>query len=292
MKNYGAIIGRTGLLGQSLYSVLASDWELLQTYYSNARPGLIALDITKQDQVNDFFIKYKPQVCFICAAIANPDICEDNNELAWTINVEGCKNVIEAALGVACKPVFFSTDYVFDGSSPPYSESDDVCPINYYGFTKVKAEEIILQNAPNALIVRLPILYGKVDYHIRPLFLYQMMVSLRSDSAMPLDNWQIRFPTDVNYVAQAVQLLLMKRISGLVHISAGEPMTKYIWCCIIAEKLKLDKHLLVSTNLIASKASRPYNCALKTDKLDEIIGETLTCKRVRDSVLELFSWQR
>jgi len=40
--------------------------------------------------------------------------------------------------------LFISTDYVFDGTSAPYSEGDDTNPLNDYGLSKLEAEKIVL----------------------------------------------------------------------------------------------------------------------------------------------------
>ena len=40
--------------------------------------------------------------------------------------------------------VFISTDYVFDGTNPPYSTEDKPNPLNLYGKSKVEGEEIVM----------------------------------------------------------------------------------------------------------------------------------------------------
>lgn len=41
--------------------------------------------------------------------------------------------------------LYISTDYVFDGTSPPYSESDTPNPLNTYGKTKLQGEIVTLK---------------------------------------------------------------------------------------------------------------------------------------------------
>lgn len=40
--------------------------------------------------------------------------------------------------------LFISTDYVFDGTSPPYTITDKPNPLNLYGKSKVEGEQITL----------------------------------------------------------------------------------------------------------------------------------------------------
>lgn len=61
--------------------------------------------------------------------------------------------------------IYISTDYVFDGTAPPYEVEDKPNPLQFYGETKLAGEEAIREVYPEATIVRLPILYGKAEYN-------------------------------------------------------------------------------------------------------------------------------
>ena len=60
--------------------------------------------------------------------------------------------------------LYISTDYVFDGTSAPYKATDIPNPLNLYGKTKLQGEFSTLENCPNSGILRVPILYGEVEY--------------------------------------------------------------------------------------------------------------------------------
>lgn len=45
--------------------------------------------------------------------------------------------------------IYISTDYVFDGTKPPYSESDTPNPLNMYGKTKLQGEQVTLEASPS-----------------------------------------------------------------------------------------------------------------------------------------------
>ncbi len=43
--------------------------------------------------------------------------------------------------------IYISTDYVFDGTKPPYSEADTPNPLNTYGKTKLQGEQVTLESS-------------------------------------------------------------------------------------------------------------------------------------------------
>lgn len=61
--------------------------------------------------------------------------------------------------------IYMSTDYVFDGTTPPYEVEDKPNPLNFYGQTKLDGEEAIKSVYPEAVILRVPILYGSTEYN-------------------------------------------------------------------------------------------------------------------------------
>lgn len=54
--------------------------------------------------------------------------------------------------------IYISTDYVFDGTSPPYEVDDKPNPLQFYGQTKLDGENVIREVYPDAVILRVPIL--------------------------------------------------------------------------------------------------------------------------------------
>jgi dTDP-4-dehydrorhamnose reductase len=93
-----------------------------------------------------------------CAAYSNVEYAEVDNDTAFKVNVEGVSNLSSICRIYNTKFVHFSSDYIFDGlrNQPGlYKEDDKPNPLNYYGYTKMKSEEVALENSPNCLIFRL-----------------------------------------------------------------------------------------------------------------------------------------
>lgn len=119
-----------------------------------------ALDITDSDAVMKLIEEIKPDAIYHCAAWTNVDGAEDNYDLCYNVNVNGTKNLVEAAKKVGAKIVYISSDYVFDGTKDGiYEEDDKVNPLNAYGKTKYLGEEEA-RRYDKHFIVRISWVYG------------------------------------------------------------------------------------------------------------------------------------
>ena len=166
------ITGSNGMLGQKLiYNLLHrnnnSQYRIIATSKGenrlNEKKGYTYynLDITLQNEVKNLFTKTLPHIVINTAAMTNVDQCENDKEGCAQLNIDAVKYQVEALeklqLGNAnYQPHFIhvSTDFVFDGEAGPYKEEDKPNPVSYYGLSKYKAEEVVLQSQlKNAIVV-------------------------------------------------------------------------------------------------------------------------------------------
>lgn len=120
------------------------------------------LDITNKTSVSSYFESNSFDLIINCAAYTSVDKAEDEVELAFKVNAEGVKNLLEACELIGAKLIHYSTDYVFDGSSnKPYTELDATYPKSVYGLSKLKGEEYVLENKKvNSIIIRTSWVYS------------------------------------------------------------------------------------------------------------------------------------
>ncbi len=157
------ITGGSGLLGANVSKDLKDKHEIVATHYDKSPVaikgvGLVKLNIVEQEAVNKIIRKVSPELVIHAAAITDSGFCEQNNEEAYAVNVDGTKNVAEAAENVKAKLIYLSTGFVFDGKKGLYKEQDIPNPLSYYSKTKLEGEKV-LQQFPNQLIFRTD-LYG------------------------------------------------------------------------------------------------------------------------------------
>ena len=142
---------------------LASEFEALKGFDPNwTFLSEQDLDITNKSSVSSYFKSNTFDLVINCAAYTAVDKAEDEEELAFKVNAEGTKNLLEACEQIRAKLIHYSTDYVFDGSSKePYTELYTPNPTSVYGASKRKGEEYIFENQKvKSIIIRTSWVYS------------------------------------------------------------------------------------------------------------------------------------
>src|SRR5688572_21461625 len=101
------------------------------------------LDITKPSAVTDTFARYRPSLVLNCAAYTKVDKCDEEPELANTVNGHAVGTLAAQCREYKATLVHFSTDFVFDGRGDrPYRPDDPVNPQSAYGRSKLLGEQL------------------------------------------------------------------------------------------------------------------------------------------------------
>ncbi len=262
-----AIIGASGFIGSYLYNLFSHNHEVIGTFNTRSRSGLQHLDIVVEKEVNDFFADNRPDVVILPASLTNVDWCENNREQTFSSNVLGMRNVLRQAVRLGSKLVYISTDYVFDGNSGPYSETDLPNPINFYGLTKLLAEHEVQALTPNHLIVRVTWVYGweKASKN----FVDSLVRMLKKGETRKVPTDQFGNPTYVQDLCKGIEALLRSDCTGIYNLVGGDNISRYDFALKIAQVFGLDKDLIIplSTSELGQAARRPLKGGLLTDKI-------------------------
>jgi dTDP-4-dehydrorhamnose reductase len=77
----------------------------------------------------------------LLAAESSPDVCANEYDKAYSINVSGAAEFIKGTLNRGAKVLFFSSDVVYGHREEPVNESDSTEPIGVYAEMKCRVEE-------------------------------------------------------------------------------------------------------------------------------------------------------
>jgi dTDP-4-dehydrorhamnose reductase len=275
-----AVIGGSGLVGRAVMETLAeqADWRVIGTAHRRAGGALMPLDIRDAAAIDAFMARTSPDAVVIAAAERRPDVCESDPALARALNVDAVRAIASAGRRHDAWVLSISTDYVFDGTRPPYGVDDPPCPLNAYGRSKLDGERALAQATDFGCVLRLPLLFG----HITDLtesavtsLVPAVLASARAGApAARMDAWATRYPTFTGDVAYVIRDLLQRAASGTAvcgraHWSGDEPMTKFDIAVRIARILRLDARLEPVASSVDS-TPRPRDCHLDASRLEAL----------------------
>jgi dTDP-4-dehydrorhamnose reductase len=261
------VIGVSGQVGEHLTRAAeAAGGEVVGTFRGCPLSGARPLDIRGREAVRVLVEETRPAVVYLPASLTNVDHCERNPEEGYAINVVGVRHVVEAANAIGARVVYFSSDYVFDGTAGPYCEEDPANPICEYGRQKLIAEHYVALHARDALIVRTTVVYGWERQSKN--FVCRLLNTLRDGGTLraPLD--QIGSPTYAPNLARAIVELVLAGATGIYHVSGPERASRYEFACEAARVFGLDARLIraVTTPELEQPAPRPLNAGMRVDR--------------------------
>lgn len=264
------------------YKVVGSD---IAPFYSGIKDGTavqsasyVQLDITNEKAVRETIEQIKPDVVIHCAAWTAVDAAEDedNKEKVRKINVEGTKNIAEAAKAVDSKMLYISTDYVFDGKGTKPWQPDDknYAPLNYYGWTKLEGEKAVSSTLSNFFIVRTAWVFGLNGKN----FIKTMINVGKTHDTVRVVNDQIGTPTYTLDLARLLVDMVETEKYGFYHATNEGG---YISWADLAEEsyriagMNVKVERVTTEEYGLSKAARPENSRLDKSKLVEVGFEPL-----------------
>ena len=237
------------------------------------------MDITERSDVERAINKINPDIIINCAAYTDVDGSERNKDLAHKVNVVGLQNLIHAS-DHDTYFVQISSDYVFEGDAGPYSEDDHTYPVNYYGKTKLEAENILRGSRRKFLIIRTNVIYSE-DLNIKANYFAWVYKSLLNKKSISVVNDQTSNPAYVSHLAQAIFQCIILNTEGIYHYGSDNYLSRYEFSMEIANIFELDNSLITSidtkqlTQDIPSYiAKRPRHSGLNTFKIENEIGLT------------------
>jgi dTDP-4-dehydrorhamnose reductase len=265
------IFGCTGFVGKALLNALrvlypdthgSSSKNTGNYYYVNfLEPDIRHLNLAEQGYTS----------AVICSAITSVEHCEKDPDRSSKINVYGTLEIVRQLHKQGIKPVFLSSDYVFDGITGNYSDMSSVNPVNLYGKQKAAVESTIPSVCGyNYLIVRLSKLYSIESYS----FLHPMINNLLIGKTVSAAYDQIFSPTLLDDVIRVIFFLLQDNYNGIFNVCAPGALSRYDIAMQIAHTCNVSTDLIrkISIDDIGEPFRRPHNTSMVCDRLASIIN--------------------
>ena len=223
------VIGASGLVGGNFMQHLKhKGHNVVGTHTTLETPDTVFFDAIDINNTNNFAIDdFEPDVIVHCAALAHVDYCEENIDESYLKTVQSAINVMQICKRHNAAMIYTSSDYVFDGASGPYIETDELNALSVYGKHKLEVETLMQKELPeNAIILRICGVYG--DEIRGKNFIIRIINNVKEDLewTMKLPQDQYATPVWAMDIAQAATLLAEDNKSGIYHIGSTDFMNR------------------------------------------------------------------
>lgn len=267
------VTGASGLLGLNLCLRLYENHQIVglvnQNQLIDVPFDVLSGDLSDDQTLMRVLDQSRPQLVINCAAAADIDWCEKNQDKAVHINAE-----VPGILAQLCQKrdislLHISTDVVFDGKQVEYTEEDGPNPLSVYAETKLAGEENVVRANPKAIIARVNF-YGFSVSGLRSLA--EFFINHLSAGDVVNGFVDVLFcPLYVNDLVDILMQMVNKELYGIYHVVSSEPISKYGFALAIAQKFGFEKNLInpISVNESGLLARRSPLLMLSVQKLIE-----------------------
>jgi dTDP-4-dehydrorhamnose reductase len=230
-------------------------------------------DITGEDTMRARLDEESPTVLINCAAYNAVDRAEDEPETAMRVNAESPGMLARVARDAGILFVHYSSDYVFDGTrSTLYTEDDPPAPLNIYGKSKLRGEELVRESGGDCLIFRTSWVYGEGQQN----FLYKLSEWARAKDTLSITTDEVSIPTSTRLIVELTVAALDKKLRGLYHLVASGCGSRFD---VAREYTRLKKIPVTirpcSIDDFDLPARRPKHSAMSNARLARDLGVTI-----------------
>lgn len=259
------LTGASGVVGTSMLAQVPSGVVVHATVRSTpiaaAAPGVdrgggrvrvVPIELTEAEAVAELVEQVRPDVVVHAAA----SMRSRSDVVGATASVV----TATAACGVAL--IHLSTDMVFDGEHPPYSESSLPAPVTDYGRWKLEAERRVLRDVPDAAITRTSLVVS-VDPPDRTTA--GLLDAVRAGSPPSMFHDELRSPIRASDLAAQLWALVAlgrDRRAGLWHLPGPEVLSRHDLAVRLCRAAALDPTSVPSASLRDHPTPRPRDLSL------------------------------
>lgn len=233
------------------------------------------LPIDNERAIREYFEATRIDHCINCAAYTAVDKAESDRDFAFLINATAAGTLATVCREYGTQLIHISTDYVYNGmGKEPLKETDQSGPLNVYGASKLRGEELVLSADRGAVVIRTSWVYSSYGHN----FLKTMMRLLVEREQLNVVSDQIGCPTYAADLARVIMKFVEKRsgggeFSGIYNYSNYGITSWYQFAQFIKDRIGSNCSLQpVPTAQYPSPARRPLYSVLDTSKIANELG--------------------
>ncbi len=282
------VIGASGLVGQHLLlAAKARGFAAVGTSTTDTFPDLEPLDLADANAIPGVLDHFRPSIVLLAAAMTTVDGCERDPAAAQRINADAPGILTKECAARDMRLVYYSTDYVFEGSVAGVPENAPSQPLSVYGRTKRDGEKNVLAALQQALVIRTCANFGWNRISQKDNSVTWILNKMRRAETVPLFTDQWVSPSYAVDVARATLALLDRKASGIFHVATRSCLTRLEMGQAVADVFGLPSDLLEPSRMADARfiANRPAKSCLAVDKVERTLNTRM--RTFRDSLEDM-----
>ncbi|PIY69124.1 hypothetical protein COY90_02295 [Candidatus Roizmanbacteria bacterium CG_4_10_14_0_8_um_filter_39_9] len=228
-----ALTGASGLVGSRIVELLNQKINFISVPQNK-------LDITNANAVSRKIDQIDFDIFLHLAAYTNVIGAEKDRELAFQVNRDGTKNLFEAVNAKNKKFIYISTDFVFDGTTPPYNETSLPHPEAVYAQSKYAGEQLLRDKV---IIVRIAYPY-RARFDAKRDFFRTFKMFLEEHRPLSMISDSLMTPTFIDDIAYALDYLFHNYKPGIYHLVGSQAISPYGAVMLVAKIFNLKTDLV------------------------------------------------
>ncbi len=261
------VTGANGQLGNEMQVIAAA-----YPQYSFLFVTKETLPIDDAAALKDYFASHQPDVCVNCAAYTAVDKAETETEIAFAVNGTAVGTLAQLCNSNGVQFIHISTDYVFDGTATePYREDHPVKPVNAYGASKLKGEQLAIENNPGSIIIRTSWVYSSFGNN----FVKTMLRLMKDRDSINVVDDQQGCPTYAADLAAAIMKIITTghQAGGIYHFSNSGAINWYQFAVAIRDISGANCAVYpIPSSQYPTPAKRPAWSVMDTAKIRNSFG--------------------
>ncbi len=252
----------------------------LYDHYSFTRVGRdadlcdVSFDVSTDDISSIDGLLSDADVVINCFSNGDVDSCEVNPNSSRRINLEFPKEICNAQKKHDFHLIHFSSNAVYDGDNPLYSETSDQLPVNVYGKQKSELDQYLNSNSPKYTLFRPITMFGQQLAAKRqnpfPFFLDRL---LENKDIVAVDDVYVNM-LHVDDLVHCIAKSIDDSIYGDFNISGDDIVNRYEFVSMIKNSLPDCSSTIkkVSSSEFKTAARRPMNTSFDNSKMKSILA--------------------
>lgn len=257
------VTGASGFLGSRICQHFSDKYKVIAPTHKD-------MELRKLDSVMSVFNKEIPDIVIHCGAISDVKKCDENSNIAYSINVDGTANIAKACVRYHSKLIFCSSDQIYFGcdSLVAHYEYEKTNPINNYGKQKLEAERVCLDYCKDAVVLRLGLMYDyqQLSTNEHENFFSNLMKALSQNKTISYPIYDYRGITYVQNVLNNIEKVFVLP-GGIYNFGSENELNTYDTVKKFINELGLDDKIIAKNEQAFQE--KPRNIRMCIDKIKE-----------------------